>query len=103
MPDIRTVLVRTWPALSGSTYPDWNEWHSGRPPTVPTQVSSHNTLSREADPTREHGKYKKHQDSDVLGSRKGTRVWNDTDCASAAELIEMETISRMGSNSRNSS
>ncbi|KAH6867251.1 hypothetical protein B0T10DRAFT_53053 [Thelonectria olida] len=103
MPDIRTMLVRIWPALSGSTYPDWNEWHPGRSPAVPTQVSSHNALSRDADRTREHGKYKKQQDSDVLGSWKETRVRDDTECASAAELIEMEFTSRMGSNSRSSS
>ncbi|KAH6975857.1 hypothetical protein EDB80DRAFT_658527 [Ilyonectria destructans] len=103
MPDIRTLLVRIWPALSGSTYPDSNERHSGRSPAIPTQVNSHNALSRDADRTREHGKYYKQQDSNVLGSRKGTRERDDIDCASAAELIEMESTSRIGSNTRNSS
>ncbi|KNB17843.1 hypothetical protein FOXG_22069, partial [Fusarium oxysporum f. sp. lycopersici 4287] len=91
MPDIRALLLHIWPALAGYTYPDSNEPPSGRSPAIPAEVNTHNGASGDANRTGQHGKCYKQQDRDVLKSRRGTCERDDTDGASAAELIEMES------------
>ncbi|KAM5363544.1 hypothetical protein ACJZ2D_011987 [Fusarium nematophilum] len=105
MPDIRTLLIRFWPAISGSTHPHSSEHYSGATPAVPSQNRSRNAPVHSAgvEQITESGKYNPPQEINIHGGRKRTHERGDMDSVSVIELIEVESGSRIAPHSSNGS
>ncbi|KAM5358594.1 hypothetical protein ACJZ2D_015139 [Fusarium nematophilum] len=96
MPDIRTLLIRLWPAL-GTTYAGMNEGPSRLTPgTHPSRQTQKDPFSS-SDWRQERAQPRGRQDRDRSESGIEISQCDGNDAASAAELIEMGPASAKSS------
>ncbi|KAJ4313584.1 hypothetical protein N0V84_009341 [Fusarium piperis] len=103
MPDIRTLLIRFWPAISGSTYPNSSEHYSGQASSAPGQNRSPGAPSGGVGHITSTGGYNKQREINIHEGRRRALERSDIDSVSAIELIEVESASRIGAHSSNDS